>query len=305
MAIVTRYKFPNELDKAIDKVYMDIMTSKAQSDYTKIAKVSAAPAGDSYVESAISGLGALDQIGEGQGVSYQIPVEGNKKSRTYSKFGLGFVVTEEAIQDSVHRNALKAAETLADSAIQKINTEFFDLFNSGFDTHTGWDGEYIFTADHPLLNSTTELDNEPGTPVDLDETALQAGFEYFWNLKNQSGFPAPGEPAILLVANAERWNAEKLYSGDRVLGSANNDYLTTNPKYGIVPSWRVISSPYLTDDDAWFLLGKDHDFRLLWKMKPTMNKFDDPETGNRKYTVKERFSVFCNNPLHAYGSPGS
>ena len=111
-------------------------------------------------------------------------------------------------------------------------------------------------------------------------------------------------PKMLLVSVDDRWTAMKLMSGDRVLGSANNDPLTTNPTYGMVPGWQVIVSRYLTDSDAWFLLSDDHDFRLVFKKKPTQESTDDFDTGNRLYKVTTRFAAFCNQYKGAYGNPG-
>ena len=97
----------------------------------------------------------------------------------------------------------------------------------------------------------------------------------------------------------------KLMSGDRVLGSANSDQLTTNPSYGMVPGWKVIVSRYLTDSDAWFMLSDKHDFRLVFKKKPTMDKSDDFDTGNRLYKVTTRFAAFANQYKGCYGNQGA
>lgn len=304
MALANKGKFPNLLDKSIDKIFLDALAN-TESEYEKVAKQESPQPGESIVESEISGLGNLNEVPEGGRVTYDLPEEGNKKARTYTNFGLGFMVTEQMVMDEVHDKILKMPAALGEAAIQKINTEFFDLFNSGFTTHTAWDGEYVFDTDHTTLKSGDTIANRPSAGSDLSETTLQAAFEYFDQLKTESGYPMYLTPNKLLVPVEDRWTAMKLMSGDRILGSANNDPLTTNPTYGMVPGWQVMVSRYLTDDAAWFLLSDDHDFRLVFKKKPTQEKADDFDTGNRLYKVTTRFSVFCNKYKGAYGNPGA
>ena len=303
MAVANRASFPNLLDKAIDKTFMDALAN-TESEYEKIAKVASPLPGESIVESEISGLGNLYEMTEQGRVTYDSPVEGHKKARYYNKYGLGFQVTEEMIQDEVHDKIMKMPAALGEAAMQKINLIFFDLFNNGFGTHLSWDGQYIFDVDHTTLKSGDTISND-GVAADLSETSLQAAFEYFDKLKTESGYPMSLTPNELLVPVDERWTAMKLMSGDRVLGSANNDQLTTNPTYGMVPGWKVTVSKYLTDTDAWFLLSDKHDFRLVFKKKPTMDKYDDFDTGNRLYKVTTRFSAFCNQYKGAYGNAGA
>lgn len=304
MAITNRAKFPNELDKAIDRVFKDALAN-TDSEYEKIAKTESALPGESIVESEISGLGNLETMYEGDRVSYDTPEEGHKKARYYDKFGLGYQVTEEMVVDDVHDKILQMPSALGEAAVQKINTEFFDLFNSGFDTHESWDGEYIFDTDHETLKSGDTIKNRPDSGSDLSETSLQAAFEYFDQLVTESGYPMYLTPNMLLVPVSERWTAMKLYSGDRVLGSADNDPLTTNPSNGMVPGWKVMVSRYLTDEDAWFMLSDKHDFRLVFKKKPTQEKSDDFDTSSRLYKVTTRFAKFCNQYKGAYGNPGA
>ena len=304
MGIVNTAKFPNELDKAIDRTFKDALAN-TESEYEKVAKSEAALPGESIVESEISGLGSLEELAEGGRVIYDTPEEGHKVSRGYTEFGLGYQVTNRMLQDQVHDKILQMPAALGEAAIQKINTEFFDLFNSGFDTHTAWDGEYIFDTDHTTLKSGDTIANTPAAGSDLSETTLQAAFEYFDTLKTESGYPMYLTPQTLLVPVDERWTAMKLMSGDRVLGSNNNDYLTTNPTYGMVPGWKVMVSRYLTDSDAWFMLSDKHDFRLVFKEKPTQNSADDFDTRSRLYQVITRFAKFCNQYKGAYGNPGA
>jgi hypothetical protein len=302
MSLIYRASNPNELDKRIDKITSDAMT-KTPSEYEKIFKSAQGAAGDYFTESEISGLGPLREIGEGQRVEYDSPEEGNKYTRTYKEFGLGMGITFQAIKDGIFRNLEKAAKSMGKSAITTINTEAFDLFNSGFTTQLAADGQAIFSS-HTTLKSGDTIDNAL-TGADLAETSLQALFEYFDGLVDHAGNKDPLNLKHVVVPIGERFNVMKLWSGDRVLGSNNNDYLTTNPKFGVMSGWQPIVSRYLTDADAFFGLSEDHDFRIAWKEKPYMMMEEDFDTRIKKYQMLTRFLPYCNIYRGVAGNPGA
>lgn len=305
MGIANRGKFSNELDKSIDKVFYDALgDGSVEKEYMYIAKVETPEMGDSIVESEISGLGNLQLLAEAGRVEYDIPEEGNKKSRGYHKAGLGFVITEEMIEDGVHKTIMQAPKSLADSAIHFINQYFYNLFNNGFDSEVAWDGEYIFDTDHETLKSGDTINNDL-TAAALSETTLGAMFEYFDDLVNNQGQPAPRIFKTLLIPSALRKTAWSLAYGDRVLGSSNNDLLSTNKKTGLYSGWEPVVSHYLTDDNAFFGLANDHDFRLVFKKTPTLDKSTDFDTDVRKYKMVTRFATFCNKYAGGVGNAGA
>lgn len=301
--------FPNSLDKAIDKEF-GAGLEKAQDDYKMIGlKVSQAPEGNVYTESQITGLGDVRIIGEGQGVQFDIPVAGNKKSVGYSKFGLGFAVTEETIEDAVHKNVIKAAGTLGTSAMQKLNRDAFGLFNGAFDSVTGWDGSYLCVANHTPLKKTSVNISNVGA-ADLGATSLDAAFAYFRGagsnpMVTEEGFPLSMVANTLMVSGSDYTNAHKLLKGELIVGSPNNDINVVNPSWGAVNSYSVKSSPFLTDADAWFLYGPDLDFRLMWKKKPTIQSEVDFHTGTKLYKAVMRYAIFAMQYKGLYGSPGA
>ena len=67
----------------------------------------------------------------------------------------------------------------------------------------------------------------------------------------------------------------------------------------------LIISRHLTSDTAFFVLSKDHDFKFRWYDDIALQSTDDFQTGNAMYKATERFSVFCNNFIGAYGNLGA
>lgn len=305
MSTATTHQFSKSLDPAINKVIMKTYGT-SQTYYDKVAKIETAPAGNKYTEAQLSGLGALQTIGEGQPVSFDTPVEGNEKQRLYTKYGLGFQITEEMYKDDLHKNFMKMPAELGRSAAIKRETIFWDLFNSGFATHTAWDGNYIFVynatiaSTHHTLKTNEDMSNRPSTDASLSETSLQEALEYCQTAKDSAGRPSPLTPQTLIIPIQLQWIAKNLKMAQFKPGSMDNDINTVQDE-----GWSYMVNPFLTSASAWFLLTKEHDFRMYWKMPFTTRSWDDAPTGNACWAGKLRFSAFCNDPTGCWGTTGA
>lgn len=305
MALTNTKVFPKSLERDINKMFFDAYIEYPR-EYQQIAKIETAPPGNHYREAELSPLGQLRELPEGEGIQFDLPVEGNDKTIYYTKYGLGFQITEEMMADDLFGNFKKMPSKLAKSAVQKQETVFWDLFNSGFTTQTAWDGNAVFSTSHAALKDGTSLSNKPATDGALSETTLQAAFEYFWNAKDQAGMPITLEPWLLVAPVKLRWLIMKLWKTEGVVGSANNDINTVNPAQNPdLPGWKPFLSRYLTSDTAWFLIAKDHDARFYWKKKPALESSDDFSTGNALFKATERMASFVMNYQGMYGNAGA
>lgn len=319
-----RSAFPYQYDREIAKMfygqYADLPT-----EWDKIAKVEDFPKGRYLSNAEISPLGSLRQMGEGEEISFDTPAEGHKKTIQPTKFGLGFQVTEEAQEDDLHGAVSKLPQSLARSAGYAIEQNFFNLFNNGFTTATAWDGVAAFANSHTGMKSGATINNYAAS--DLSQTSLEAAFDYFDTLKDEAGFPLMAKPDKLLIPTQLKWVANDLLKATgRVwdLTSRGSGYYTVgsgdsvapgngpwknglNPKDagGIVDDWSIMVSHYLTDEDAWFLLGKDHGFYFYWKKKPTMQSSESFGSGSKLYKVSTRFAATVWDYKMAYGSVGA
>ena len=296
--------FGNHLDRDVSEIFFDKFAGY-QSEALQVAHVEPAPAGNHFTEAELSALGPLRAIDEGDSVQFDSPVEGNKVTRYYTEFGLGIQITKHMYKDDLTGNFRKMPSKLSKSANYKIETEFWDLFNSGFGTHTAADGEYIFDEDHTPLKAGDDQANEPAVAGSLSETTLLAGFESFDALKDESGMPLDMTPYLLIVPYQLRTTAGKLLGNEGILGSANNDMNSVNPANGIYPGWGVHISKFLTSATAWFLLAQEHDFRFLWKEEAALESADDFFTSSALFKVTMRFGTFCNQWKGAYGNEGA
>lgn len=303
MAITNTKVFGKHLDRDINDIFFDEY-NLAPSEYDKIAKVMTAPAGDHYTEAELSPLGNLREIPQGNGITFDLPVEGHEKTIYYTKYGLGFQITQEMYKDDLTGNFRSMPKKLAKAASQKPEIVFFNLFNNGF-ASTAWDGQYVFDTDHVTMKSGDTIANEPTTPGSLSETTLQAAFEYYDTLVDEAGNPLNLRPNKLLVPTELKYTALKLRANEGKIGTANNDLNIVAVDNDIVDRYSIHVSRYLTSSSAFFLLSDSHDFRLYWKEQATMESADDFYTGNALFKTWMRFAAFVMDYKGAYGNPGA
>jgi len=318
---VNRGAFPLQFDRELAKVFYGTYAD-LPAQWSKIAKVEDFPKGRYLSNAELSPLGNLRAMAEGEEISFDTPVEGHKKTIQTVKFGLGFQVTAEALEDDLHDQLKKLPQSLARSANFTIEQNFWNLFNNGFSTVTGWDGLPVFANNHVTLKSGTTIANLGN--ADLSDTSLKAAFEYFDNLVDEAGMPINIKPDKLVIPSALKWVANDLLKAtgrvwdysDYSKGLVNDGSSNIapgqgplmnglNPSNGIVDGWSIFVSRYLTDDDAWFLIAPEHTFTFYWKKKPTMSSSDSFTTDARLYKVVTRFATAVWDYKPMYGSSGA
>lgn len=314
--------FPLQLDKTIDKMFYQEIRRK-EKYYTAIFKEEEAPRGAEYTEATISELGLPREIGEGQGVEFDVPSEGNKVTRYYKKYGLGAQVTEEMIQDELHGKWKQIPASLADSMIERQEFLAAAVLENGLTTELGEDGLALFANNHVTLKGAVTIDNLGSG--DLSTTTIQGAFSYGDTLPGENGFIRPVRPVGIVCHPANRWVINEILKAenrvfDYQLAGANRGegiiYTNTpasgqnglnplNPKYGLVNDWKVFLNPYLTTNDNWYVLFEKFDLRAFWKKRPTLESSGDFITGNKVYKATMRGTFFSNKYKLIYGVDGA
>ncbi len=305
--IATTFAFPKHLDREIWKIWFNEY-GRQRLTYELLAKTQDAPegSGGGYTEALTSPLGNLRTKLEGDGIEFDTPVEGNKKTVTPNVFALGFRMTEEMDKDDLFGNFKKYPKELGKSAAYKPEVEFWSMLNDAFDGtyFTGWDDKALCTTNHATLKSETTINNDP-TAAALSETSLQAMFEYYDDMVDEAGRPLVMTPKYLVIPNELRFTAQKLMRNYGAVGTANNDLNTVNPSHSIVGPYEIIMSPQLTDSNAYFLIAEEHDLRLWWLRRTRLRAWDDPYTGSRLYATDQRFFTFFMDYKGVIGNAGA
>ena len=212
----------------------------------------------------VGGVGLMQQMDEGEGLTYISNNEGFLETYTHVDYGNGMRVTRRMGRDDLYGTMEKSAAELARSADATEDTTLANHFNRGFSaSYTGADGVELFSLLH-VLEDGTNWANEPTSDADLSQTSLEQGLIDFSNQRDGGGKRIVVEPKCLLVPKELRFEAARYMQSTK---APENDTNAVNPVEGLldVQVWH-----YLTDTDAWFILSDkaDHELRLYTREEP-------------------------------------
>src|SRR3990167_478498 len=265
--------------------------------FRELATVRKANAG--HVDLArFSGLGRFQVKEEGVPVSYDIPVQGDRRRVTHATYALGTAMTHEAVEDARFDVLDRQTEALARSALDHRERLFWDLLNDAFagSTHTTLDALAICHTAHTMLKPTTAgqtLSNRLTPFVPLSTEGLESMGIIFSTQLSEEGHQIGGslKPKVLVV------HAELEYVADNVLdakgrpGTTNTYDVNTIAKHGL----KVVASPHLTEEQTYYLTAGKDQSGLVWNDRQgyTMSNNVDADTGDRKWRALYRASVHC------------
>lgn len=247
----------------------------------------------------ITGLPLASVKDEGATVEYADPEEGHQKEYVNVTYALGSSVTREMYEDDQYGVIRRIPKYLARSMRHTEEVTAFNIFNNGFTTENSADGQTIFNTAHVLVNGDT-LANRPDTPADLSQTSYQNGVLTIRGWTDEKGLRTFVEPKKLLTSDQESFTGEVILGSQYKTGGEDNDI---NPVYGHVEfCW----TPYLTDEDAWFILTDiDEGFMFFQRRAAEIDRDNEFDTQNLKFLTTERWSVGCTDWRGGYGSTGA
>lgn len=255
----------------------------------------------------IAGFGTLDEIAEGENIHFDDPIQAFDKTYTHRKFGKGYKVTQEAVDDDKHRIIRGLAGELGKSAKETIEIEAALIFNRGFNSsYLGPDGKVLFATDHPNVGGGNQS-NRPTVAVDLDTPAIEASLTGFRSWTDHRGKKVRIVPTRLVVPGALEFTAAEILGGTMRGDTANNTINAFKQRSGMKAFQDYFVWNYLTDDDAWFVLGAPEDLKLRFFHRKRFTTVSDRDfdSDSVKTAGRMRFSVGWDGWLGAYGSPGA
>jgi len=303
MAIFTSGQGPNIVDTKPYEIFFMTHRQNPKS-YTQLFRTKTVT--QAFVENLrFSSVGRFLTKNEGTPVQYDIPVQGQVTRTTISTFALGVQMTMEAQMDAQFDVLNRQVEGLTRSQIDHEERLCWgmigDMF-SGSSTGLGLDGLSIVNTAHTLLKpptaSITTQSNElsPGAPLDVDslEAALIIGETQLSEEGHQVGKSL--QFRFLVTPSSLMHVAWTLLNTTGRPGGNLND-ASTLTKYGMTP----VSSPYLNDIDTndWSIMAApgSNGLTYLSRMRPTMSRSIDADTGNRKFRQIYRGNVQHTSPL--------
>lgn len=259
---------------------------------------------DIWQSSEIHDLPLYNQIEEGQDYSFYKQNAGVSKTLKPVKYGLGFSISEEAVADGKFDFIADAIKKMAKSAKESQEISAMNIFNNGFDSELSADGQYVFDTDHSLPSGLTFRNTI--TAADLSATSLeQMLIDFETQQIGDSGIIYNVKPKVLLVPTALKRYAQELIGSDLKADTADNN-MNSLKQDGLI----VMSSPHLTDSDAWFLLADPSETGLrIIDRQGIQTKAAGQDVGfvndSIFYKSSYREKIGVTNPYGIFGSRGA
>lgn len=251
-------------------------------------------------KAGVSSLGLLNVVPEAAQAPKDSFTQSFSKTYTVQKFAKAIGISDEMIQDDRFDMIAKMVKSLARSARETQQLSALNIFNNSFSTEQSWDGVSIISASHPTLvgNQSNSL-----TAADLSYSSLAVAEQTFRQFQDNRGKRLLIKPKILLVSESDRQNALEIVQSPYKAGTANNNINALGADGGL----QVISSPYLSDSDAWFLLSDpmDHGLRIVDRQSMTTKMDEDVLAGVLYYKAQYRQALGCDEWRGIVGNTGA
>ena len=257
---------------------------------------------DIWQSSEIHDLDLFQQVPEGTEYSFVRGKQGANKTLKPVKYGLGFSISEEAVADGKFDMIADHTRKLAKSGQESQEIQAMNIFNNAFTTELTADGSAVCSTSHGLPSGSS-FRNKLSVDADLSVTSLETMLTDFETVfVGDSGIIYKKMPKILLVHPSNKRLAKELIGSDLKPNTADNNMNSFRDE-----GLRVISSPHLTDIDAWFMISDPSETGLTIVSRTGMEtKAGGPDTGfnNDSILYKSRYREKI-GVTHGYGIMGT
>ena len=257
-------------------------------------------------ETKLSGFSAAPVKNEGSAIAYDNAQEAWTARYNHQTIALGFSITEEAIEDNLYDSlSARYTKALARGMAYTKQVKAAAVLNNAFQSsgYNGGDGVSLCNANHPLVSGGTNS-NVPPTPVDLNETSLEAAVIQISLWTDERNLLIAAKPRKLIVPPQLMFVATRLLETELRVGTTDNDVNAIKTMGSIPEGYRV--NHFLTDTNGWFLITDVPNGMKHFVRTPLQNSMDgDFDTGNVRYKARERYSFGWSDPLGIWGSSGS
>ena len=297
---VTRAQFQILLEPKLRNIWNESWPPRPL-EYTQIVNIGSSRKAQE-TDYKMTGLGSMQDKTEGGLVTYGDPIGGSPKVYTHTSNALGYRVTAEMIRHELYGQVEKLERSLMRSASDRQETDAANILNNGFNSaFAGFvASEALFATSHARLDGGTAQSNRPSTDVSLGVTALQNAGIAFHTVKDDRGRPFLSVPKKLVIHPNDLYTARELLGSEFKPGTSNNE-INALREDGL--SFMV--SHYVTDTNAWFLLGDNHDLNLIWDLRPSLEMESDFDTKDIKRTLVQAYSTGFGEWRGCYGSSGT
>jgi hypothetical protein len=264
---------------------------------------------DIWQSSSMHDLPLLQEVQEGQDYSFEAPAAGANKTLKPAKFGLGVSISEEAMEDGKFDEVADLIRKLAKSAKESQEVQAMSIFNNAFGSATTSDGVALCSTSHTLPSGGT-LRNRLSSDADLSDTSLEDMLvDFETQFVGDTGIIYSIRPKNLVVHPDNKRLAMELIGSELrtgVVSNTNVNNMNSLKEDGL----RVVSSPHLTDSDAWFITAEAQDTGLrIISRKEIETKAAGPDAGFQNdsiyYKCRYREKIGATEPYGVFGTTGA
>jgi hypothetical protein len=253
----------------------------------------------------VSGFGLAVEKAQGESISYDTEMQGYITRYSHVVYGLGFVVTREAVEDDLYDVvASRKAQALAFSMRQTKEIIGANVYNQAFTGGpTYGDGVSLLNSAHPNKAGGT-WSNILATAADLSEASLEQASIDIQGFTNDRGLKIAVKPQSLVISYQNEFEANRIFKTVGRVGTDLND-INAIKEIGMFPGG-IIVNHYLTDADAWFIkTNVPHGLKYWARREDDFGMDNDFDTENAKYKATARYSFGATDPRALFGSPGA
>lgn len=245
---------------------------------------------------------------EGDDITFDSRRQGFTPKYPHITFAKGYIVTEEALEDELYGQLDKGARALARVMNITKEIEGAAVFNNGFDgafTMVDGDGQALFSTAHPNGPSGGTYSNRLAVDADLSEASLEDMLSILQTMTDARGLPAAIQAKKLVVAAGQSsFNAQRILGSVLQNDTGNNATNAVRDMNSVRDGW--MSSPFLTDATAWFLMSDVEDGMKYYTRRAVRFGQDNAFTsGNARFKADERYSFGWSQARGAFGTPGA
>jgi len=247
------------------------------------------------IDYRMAAFGSAKIVNEGANVDMQDSTDLYENQYNHIKYGLGFKVSDEAVNDDQYGKVMSMTRALSRSMRGTIQILAATVYANAFTT-AGYDGKVLCADDHPIADGSTG-DNK--TTAALDALGLEQALELFHRFKSDEGFYIDVDPQYLVVPPELKFTAVRLLKS---MGYPTIDLAAAPTAGSLGPNdtnvlgdqgLKLVVFPYLTDEDDWFVranTGEDDGILWFWREEPDMVDWRDNDSRAQCYNSVMRLS---------------
>lgn len=235
------------------------------------------------------GVGYWDERAEEADVVSDTPRVGNQITFSPVNYAKRVDITKNFFDDEQFSLVQRMMRDFGLKASRTRERNGWDLFNNAFTTTTTADSVALISDSHATLNGDT-VDNK--LTAALSESSLNDAIIALSEQVDQAGVLMGNAPQTLLVPTELYKLACEITGAElRSTGASSDtsmtftDYNVYSSKYGI----NVVTTPFLTDAAAWFLLAQNHGIYRWVRQDVQTALVDWRYTPNNNYVYKGEF----------------